>query len=308
MSGRRPRRRGARLNRRLRPYYYIAPALIFLTVLMAFPLFEGLRLSFTDTNMLNPRGGSYVGMENYAELATDEKFRRTLRITLVYTVLCVVGAVGCGLLAALGMNVMVGRVSRRLRGVVIIPWAAPIIPVALVSAWILDNELGVLNWALKAVGAIDEHVYWLGNEKTAMPAIIAVTVWRIFPFSAIVLLAALQGVPKDLYEAAQIDGASRFARFRNITVPSIMPTMSILVLFVTIWSLRRFDLIWVLTEGGPLRSTTTLVIDLYHSAFRVSELGYASAIGVVGFVLSTIVTAVYFYVQNRAERKRSHVS
>src|SRR5690606_33519573 len=130
------------------------------------------------------------------------------------------------------MNTMIGRFSRPLRGIIIIPWAAPIIPVALVSAWILDNQLGVLNWALQAIGVIDDHIYWLGNEKTAMPAIIAVTVWRIFPFSAIVLLAALQGVPNALYEAAQIDGASRFARFRNITVPSIMPTMSILVLFV----------------------------------------------------------------------------
>lgn len=295
------------VGRRLQPYFYIAPALLFLTVLMAFPLFEGIRLSFTDTNMLSPRGGDYIGMENYSELAGSSKFLGTLKTTLIYTIFCVLGAVGAGLLAALGMNLMVGKFSRKLRGIIIIPWAAPIIPVALVSAWILDNQLGVLNWALTSVNAIDNHIYWLGNEKTAMPAIIAVTVWRIFPFSAIVLLAALQGVSKELYEAAQIDGASRFAQFRNVTVPSIMPTLSILVLFVTIWSLRRFDLIWVLTEGGPLRSTTTLVIDLYHSAFRLSELGYASAIGVVGFVLSTIVTAVYFYVQTRSERRRSHV-
>ncbi|MDQ4118463.1 MAG: sugar ABC transporter permease, partial [Actinomycetota bacterium] len=224
---------------------------------------------------------------------------RTLSITLVYTAASVLGAVGIGLLAALGMNRMTGR-FRLLRGLVIIPWAVPIIPVALVSTWMLDNQYGVVNWVLTRTGVIEGNVAWLSDENTALPAILAITVWRIFPFSAVVLLAALQSVPGELYEAARVDGTSRLNQFRHVTLPMIRPVLAILVLFVTIWSLRRFDLIWVLTEGGPLGSTTTLVVALYQAAFRESELGLGSAIGVVGFVVAMVVTAGYFVLQARA--------
>lgn len=296
----------ARRRRSLTPYYFIAPAAIYLLLLMAYPLVEGVRLSLTDTSLLQPRDGEFIGLENYRTLLGNSAFLGTLWITVVYTIGCVVGAVATGLLAALGMNRLTGR-SRALRGLVIIPWAAPIIPVALISAWMLDNQYGVVNWFLGAIGVLDSNVAWLSNESTALPAILVITIWRIFPFSAIVLLAALQSVPDELYEAAKVDGSSRLNRFRHVTVPTIAPTLTILTLFVTIWSLRRFDLIWVLTEGGPLGSTTTLVIDLYHTAFRLTELGLGSAIGVVGFVISTLITAVYFVVQSRgaaATRRR----
>lgn len=298
-----------RSRRSLTPYWFIAPAAIYLLILMAYPLFEGLRLSVTDTNLLKPQEGDFVGLDNYEKLLTSSDFYQTLWITLGYTVASVIGAVVLGLLAALGMNRLAGR-SRALRGLIIIPWAAPIIPVALVAAWMLDNQYGVVNWLLSGVGLIDGNVAWLNNESTALPAILVITIWRIFPFSAIVILAALQGVSEDLYEAARVDGTSTLNRFRHVTLPSIAPTLSILVLFVTIWSLRRFDLIWVLTEGGPLGATTTLVVDLYHSAFRLSELGFGSAIGVVGFVIATAVTAIYFIVQSRsgaaARRRDAH--
>ncbi len=286
---------------RFKAYFFVAPAAIYLLVLMAYPLFEGLRLSFTDTNLLNPRGGEYIGTENYSELFSDSAFWRTLRVTLVYTVVSVIGAIGVGLLAAVGMNRLAGR-ARMFRGLVIIPWAAPMIPVALISAWILDNQYGVANWAVTTLGVTDEYVQWLDNEHTALPSILAVTIWRVFPFSAVILLAALQGVSTELYEAARIDGTSRLNAFKHITLPAIRPTLGVLTLFVTIWSLRRFDLIWVLTEGGPLGSTNTLVIDLYRTAFRNSDLGLGSAIGVVGFAISTAVTAVYFILASRRVR------
>lgn len=284
--------------------FLIAPAAIYLLVLMGYPLIEGFRLSLTDTSLLNPKNGTFVGLENFGILLSDPTFWSVLVNTVVYTIACVLGALAFGLLAALGMNWMTGRL-RILRGLVIIPWAAPIIPVALVSAWILDNQYGVLNWALKSIGLIDANVQWLTNPATAMPSIIVITVWRIFPFSAIVLLAALQGVAAELYEAARVDGAGTLNRFRHVTLPGIAPTLGILGLFVTIWSIRRFDLIWVLTEGGPLGSTTTLVIDLYHTAFRGSDLGMGSAIGMIGLVISTLVTIVYFVVQSRTDNARS---
>lgn len=296
-----------RRRRSLTPYVFIAPAALYLVALMAYPLAEGIRLSVTDTSLLQPRDGEYIGLDNYKTLLSDSEFLGTLWTTLVYTVGCVVGAVVAGLLAALGMNRLTGH-SRALRGLVIIPWAAPIIPVALISTWMLDNQYGVVNWFLQAIGILDSNVAWLSNQSTALPAILAITIWRIFPFSAIVILAALQGVPDELYEAAKVDGTSRLNRFRHVTLPTIAPSLTILTLFITIWSLRRFDLIWVLTEGGPLGSTTTLVIDLYQSAFRLTELGLGSAIGVIGFGISTVITAVYFVVQSRgaAATRRRH--
>lgn len=284
---------------RLTPYLFVAPAAIYLLVLMGYPLFEGLRLSLTDTSLLRPNDGNYIGADNYRELLASSKFYRTLWITLIYTVVCVVGAVGAGLLAALAMNRLTGR-SRALRGLVIIPWAMPIIPIALITTWMLDTQYGVVNWALNSVGILDSNISWLNNENTALPAILVVTIWRAFPFAALVILAALQGVPEELFEAAKVDGAKSLSRFRHVTLPNIAPTLAILILFVTIWSLRRFDLIWVLTEGGPLGSTTTLVIDLYHSAFKVTELGMGSAIGVFGFAISTVLTAIYFIIQSRS--------
>jgi multiple sugar transport system permease protein len=294
-----PRRRHGEKGRKWLPYLLVAPAALYLVAFMAYPLFEGLRLSVTDTRLLNPRAGEYVGTENYSELLARGNFYKTLWITLVYTVGSVVGAIGIGLLAALGMNRLRGK-AKLLRGIVIVPWAAPMIPVALISSWMLDKQFGVVNWMLNSAHLIDRNVGWLSQEDTALPTILAITVWRIFPFSAIVLLAALQGVSSDLYEAAKIDGAGALNRFKNVTIPSVRPTLGVLVLFVTVWSLRRFDLIWVLTEGGPLGSTTTLVIDLYYNAFRLSDLGYGSAIGMVGFGISTVVTAIYFYVQSRS--------
>ncbi len=291
------RRRGRPTS--LTPYLFLAPAGIYLIVLMGYPLVEGVRLSVTDTTLLQPRAGAFIGTDNYVELLGSPEFLRTLSITLVYTAASVLGAVGIGLLAALGMNRMTGR-FRLLRGLVIIPWAVPIIPVALVSTWMLDNQYGVVNWVLTRTGVIEGNVAWLSDENTALPAILAITVWRIFPFSAVVLLAALQSVPGELYEAARVDGTSRLNQFRHVTLPMIRPVLAILVLFVTIWSLRRFDLIWVLTEGGPLGSTTTLVVALYQAAFRESELGLGSAIGVVGFVVAMVVTAGYFVLQARA--------
>jgi multiple sugar transport system permease protein len=295
------RKRAAGRAQRLFPYALVGPAVLFLLVMMAYPLYQGVRLSFTDTSLLRPNDGEYIGLENYRELFEDEDFWRSLRTTILYTIGSVTGAISMGLLAALGMTKLKGRFAA-LRGFVIIPWAVPMIPVVLVSAWILDPQYGVLNYALSTFGLIDENVAWLNNESTARWAILGITIWRIFPFSAIVLLSALQSVQPELYEAARVDGASSLNQFKNVTLPAIRPSLSILALFVTIWSLRRFDLIWVLTEGGPLKSTSTLVIELYREGFRNSNLGAASAIGVVGLAISFFVTAIYFLVQRRSDR------
>jgi len=136
-----------------------------------------------------------------------------------------------------------------------------------------------------------------------VPALLVVTVWMTFPICALILLAAMQSIPKELYEASKIDGARAFNRFTYVTIPGIRPTLYLITLLLTVWALRRFDIIWVMTQGGPVGSTTTLVVNLYREAFQNRNLGVSSAIGILGLLLSVAVTLVYFIISRRSERQ-----
>ncbi|MCE3551393.1 sugar ABC transporter permease [Pseudonocardia sp. RS11V-5] len=280
----------------------VAPTVLLLLLVQAYPLVEGLRLSFTQTALARPRAGSYVGLDNYAELLADPRLGKILWVTLVYTVASVLGSLVLGLVAAMVMNVGI-RGRGLLRAILTVPWAAPGVATALVFIWMLDSQYGITNWALTRLPFVDSYQRWLNDPALAMPAVVAVTIWKVFPFAAIALLAALQAIPGELYEAAKVDRATALNRFRQVTMPGIAPTVLTLALFLTIWSFRRFELIWLLTGGGPVDATNTLMIDLYRESFRNRQLGYGSAIGVVGLVLSVAAAVVYFVVSRRLGRR-----
>jgi multiple sugar transport system permease protein len=284
------------------PYILIAPAVIYLLTLQAYPLLEGGRLSLTDTSLLQPGAGDFVGLANYLEIASSASFWRVLRVTLVYTVVSVLGALGLGMSAALLMNKPF-RGRAFVRGAVTIPWAAPQVASALIFIWMFNNQYGVFNYFLTALGVQERYGRWLDNPDRALIAILIVTIWMIFPITALVLLAALQSIPEELYEASRIDGADPLNVFRNVTIPGIAPTLLVITLFLTIWSLRRFEIIWLLTQGGPGGATGTLVVDLYREAFRLTNLGYAAALGMAGVLLSTLATAAFFGLSRRLNRK-----
>jgi multiple sugar transport system permease protein len=170
-----------------------------------------------------------------------------------------------------------------------VPWAAPGIAVALIATWMLNAQYGIVNRFLNGVGLGVPGGSILDSPKYALPAVLATTIWQLFPFTSVVLLSALQSVPHDLTEAATMDGAGRWATFRVVTWQVIKPVVGLLTLLMTIWSLRRFELIWLMTKGGPVGRTETLVIDLYSQAFESKELGSAAAIGMVGVIISLIV-------------------
>lgn len=295
------RRRRSPLGSRWTPYLFLAPAALYLIVFQCVPLLQELYLAFTRTTLLNPTRSQWVGGDNFAEIFSDAEFHRTLLTTAVYVVACVVGAVGVGLLVALLLN---GRFPARgvARALITVPWAAPGIATALIAVWMLNPQYGIVTRALRALGAPLGGGGVLDDPAWALPAILVTTIWQLFPFVCVVILSALQSVPSDLIEAAEVDGAGRWWVFRVVTWPTIRPTVGLLALLMTIWSLRRFELIWLMTRGGPLGTTRTLVIDLYAEAFDAKQLGTAAAIGMVGVVISLIVIAGSGFVRRAAER------
>ncbi|MEW9528724.1 carbohydrate ABC transporter permease [Microbispora sp. NPDC049125] len=296
------RRRGSPLGSKWTPYFFLAPAALFILVFQVVPLAQEIFLSFTRTSLLNPTHSTWVGFDNFVRIFGDEDFRRTLLITLVYVVVCVAGAVGIGLAMALLLNK--GFRGRGLaRALVTVPWAAPGIAVALIAMWMLNPDYGIVNRLLDAVGLGVPGGAILDSPRYALPAVLATTIWQLFPFTSVVLLSALQSVPPHLTEAATVDGAGRWWTFRAVTWQAIKPTVGLLVLLMTIWSLRRFELIWLMTKGGPVGATKTLVIDLYSQAFDSKQLGSAAAVGMVGVVISLIVIAGSRFVARAAERE-----
>lgn len=290
-----------RRKRQLAPYILILPAVAYLAVFMAYPFIKEIQLSFSRASLLSPNQTSGVGLDNYRTVLSDSGFASSLLTTVLYALGSVVGALLLGLVAALAMN-HVSHASSFVRSAITIPWAAPPVAVALIFAWIFNNQYGVANFMLKRLGLTDRYLHWLDNPSLALPAILIVTIWMTFPICALILLAAMQSIATDQYEAATIDKASPFNRFLNVTLPGIRPTIYIVTLLLSIWALRRFDIIWVLTQGGPIRSTTTLVVELYRQAFQNRDLGLSAAIGVIGVALSLAVTVVYFVASRRAER------
>jgi multiple sugar transport system permease protein len=281
------------------PYWFIAPVSLYLFLFQGVPLLQELYLSFTATSLLSPREHVFVGFDNYRDLLNASDFANTLVVTAIYTAACVVLAIGFGLAAALLLDSpFLGRAVAR--ALVTIPWAAPPVAVALIFSWMFNAQYGVFNHAQRVLG-IHAFENWLDSPQHALPAILITTIWQIFPFSSVVILAALQGVSIDLREAAIIDGAGRIQVFRAVIWPTIRPTVMLLALFITIWSLRRFDLIWLMTQGGPIGATDTLVIELYRRAFVYRDLGLAAAVGMVGLAIALIVTLIYFRVSRRAE-------
>jgi multiple sugar transport system permease protein len=280
------------------PYYMILPGLLLILVVLIYPIVQGVITSFYRPKGLLPGFGEFVGLENYGRLVSDESFWNAFRVTIVYVLGCLVGILSIGLATALLLN-------RRFRGrgvgrvLMTTPWAMPEVAAALIWIWMLNPDVGIVNLLLRRLGLIEQHIRWLNQVEWALPTILLITIWKLFPLASLVLLAALQGVSEELYEAAAIDGAGALQLFRHITLPGIRNTLLLLALLITVWSIKRFALIWITTQGGPVGRTETLVILVYRSAFKFFDLGYAAAIGVVGLTISILVTIIFFWVQSR---------
>lgn len=264
----------------LAPYLFIAPNVAVITVFMFVPIVYAFYVSTTEWSLIGtPR---FVGAENYQNLLVDEKFWQSLGHTLVYTIGTVPTSIALGLLVAVWLNRRLpGRTL--LRSVYFVPVVISLVAVGLVAAWMFNDNYGVINELLGALGL--PGVAWLSSSTWAMPSLILTTLWVRLGFNMVVYLAALQSIPTELYQAAQVDGAGTWRLFRHITWPLLTPTTFLLVIIDVIYSLHAFDLVYVMTGGGPGFSTTVLVQYVYELAFETGQMGYASAVGVVLYLM-----------------------
>lgn len=296
-------RRQVRRRRNSLPYLLVALIVGYLSVFILFPIAQQFLTSFSN-NVVGIDKVQWVGLRNYERLISDDDFWFAIRVTFVYMAFVVVGAVSIGLMSALLLN-------RRFRGrslarsAIAIPWAFPEISAVLVFLWMCNPTFGVLNVLALMIPGIDQNLNWLSDPNLAMPLVIALSIWKAFPFTFLVILAALQAVPKDLYEAAEVDGANRLQAFRFITLPEIAPTLMLMAVLMSIFSFKQFTLIWLTTGGGPYGGITeTLVLRIYQTAFRFFDLAYGATLGVAGFVIVLGLTLLFIYVQQRQDRAR----
>ncbi len=275
------------------PYLLALPVVLYVGALVLYPIAQGIYPSFTRAELLSGAPPVWVGLANYERMLRDPGFWRSLLTTFIYTSLVVVTTVVASVLTALLMNAkFFGRSGAR--AAITLPYAFPEVAAVLLWAWMFSQQFGVLNVFARWLLPIPENLPWLSEPRLAMFSVLAVTLWKIFPFYSLVVLTALQTVEAELYEAARIDGAGPIAAFRYVTLPGIAPTLGIMTLLVTIFSFRRFTILFLLTGGGPADSTQTLVIRVYQTAFRFFELSYGATLGVAGLVVTLIITAAYF--------------
>ena len=288
-------------NRNFLPYVLILPILLFSFGLVLYPIVQDVYISLTDKKLGDEMGAkvNFVGLQNYSGLIHNDNFRNSLRVTLIYAVLFVILSVGAGLVTALLVNKKF-RGRGGIRALMTAPWAFPDIASVIVFIWILNTAFGVVN-ILNPIMPIDPSGGWLTSSPLAFISINLISMWKTFPFYSIVFLAALQGVPEDLLEAAYVDGANAFQRFKTVTLPSIRSTLYLLSLLAFIFAFRQFSMIYLTTGGGPERDTETLVLSVYNTAFKYFDYALSSAIGVTGLVITMIVAISYLILSRRAE-------
>jgi multiple sugar transport system permease protein len=267
-----------------------APGVILIGVFGLLPVLMSLQLSFQKSDLLTPET-PWVGTDNYRRLADDPVFAEAIKHTLIYTALFVPGTMLVGLFVAAAMNRSIRFISVY-RTTAYITMAVSTISQAIIFLWLTNRDFGLVNAALGVVGISPQP--FLASPSQALYVIVAMTIWGWTGFSVIVYLAALQGVPPELHEAAAIDGASAFTRFRTITVPLLGPANLFLLVWLTINALQLFDEVYQTTRGGPLRATTVIVYYLWDRAFVQFDAGYAAAMAYVLFVVIVVITAVQF--------------
>ncbi|WP_324668863.1 carbohydrate ABC transporter permease [Geochorda subterranea] len=275
------------------------PAMVAMAAVVAYPLVRVIWLSFRSATLFSIGPAT---SENYRVLFQDSTFWEALRNTAVWTGSTTVAEAALGLVAALIANATFpGRDA--VRGAILFPYMLPKVIVAMVWMFMFNDIFGVANHLLLAAGLIQEPVSWFSRPETAMAGVAIVGIWKFFPFCFISILAGLQTIPQELYEAARVDGASKWREFTSITLPSIAPVVVMVLLVRAIWNYNEFDLIYLITKGGPLGSTTTLPLLSYQQAYSYYDIGTAAATGVLMLLMLGSFAAVMVLFYQWVERR-----
>jgi multiple sugar transport system permease protein len=267
-----------------------------------YPVVRTLGLSFFDTSLATAFRSEFSGLDNFVRLVFDSRFRSSLWTTTVFTIVSVGTEFLIGLLLAVSIDgLQCWRSSVRV--ILLLPWMLPTAVIAVLWAWIFNDQYGVLNAVLMRLQVLDSPVTWLGEPSRAMFAIIVADVWKTVPFVFLILLAGLQNIPRDLYEAIEMDGGGAWAKFRHVTWPHLLPFVFVAVIFRVVQAFAVFDLVWVMTGGGPGGATETVSLYTYQTYMRYLDFGYGSALVVVTVaILAAVAAALFLLLQRRYER------
>jgi multiple sugar transport system permease protein len=278
-------------------FWFMLPGAVLLLLFLTYPLGLGVWLGFTDERIGRP--GIYIGLENYELLWSDSVFWLSVFNTLLYTIVASVLKFGLGLWLALILNQNLPFKSF-FRAAVLLPWVVPTVLSAIAFWWIYDAQFSIISWALQQLGLIEGRINFLGDPTNARASVIAANVWRGIPFVAITLLAGLQTISPSLYEAATLDGANRWQLFRHVTLPLLTPIIAIVMTFSVLFTFTDFQLIYVLTRGGPVNATHLMATLSFQRGISGGQLGEGAAIAVamIPFLLAAILFS-YFGLQRR---------
>jgi multiple sugar transport system permease protein len=274
-------------------YYLLLPSLIMVAAVAVYPVGSGVWLSFQRYNLLRAPVPIFIGLEQYANLAADPVFWTSVRNTAVFVIVGVISQFLLGLITALALNRPGLRGMPVLRIGLLLPWLMPTVVAGHMWSLLLDSRLGVVNDLLVRVGLVPAYVAWFAQAETAMGAVLLVDLWKNFPFFTLLLLAGLQGVPEELYEAAEVDGAAAWYRFLRITLPLLTPVIVAAIILRVIGLVNAPDLMIILTHGGPGLATHVLSLLAFNNAYTGFNFGAAAAVATVMLVLLMIFTSAY---------------
>jgi len=276
----------------------ITPTLLLVIGVVAYPLIYSFVMSFGDVEFANIKDYDFVGVSQYVKTFTDPEFIDAIQVSAKFVFFTVLVKLVLGtLIAVMLKEKFVGRSIAR--ALIIIPWATPFVVVGLMWKWMLHSKVGVINFFLERLGIIQDYIPFLSSKTFAMPFVIVADVWQGTPFFVIIILAGLQTIPEDLYEAAHMDGAGGIKAFFSITLPLIRFPMFISTILGTIFAINSFDLFFVLTKGGPGNITTNATLFGWNNAFKFYHLSYASAISYVILMISMLITVGYVVVMRK---------
>lgn len=282
------------------PYILVTPAVIMFILVIGYPFAQSLLFGFFDRSLLAD-SGEFVGFGNLIDLVSGPRFLNVALQTGVFVIVSTLAAFGLALAMALALN-------SRLRGrafwrtAFLLPWILPGVVVSFLWMWIFDTNYGLLNGIFALLGG-SGNTNWLDTPALAMAAVIVAKVWHSFPWMAILILAALQGISDEVHDAAAVDGATGWRKQVYVILPQIKPALALTLLLETIWGLQHFEIPYVMTGGGPVGSTTTLSVDLYQAAFTRFDLGEAGAIGILWTLIMAVLVAVYVVYTTREDKK-----
>lgn len=282
------------------PYFLLVPALIFTVFVLLYPLFQNLINSFREVSLIHGAKG-WIGLTNYFRILNDDVFWLSFSNTALYAVLGTILSLILGLAIALLLNTKVGKINNIFKFLYTIPWVISPVVAGFAWKWLLNDNFGLVNHWLVSAGILKEGITWLGNADTALICVVVARVWQFFPFAMVMFLAGLQAIPQQQYEAADVDGATSISKFIHITIPNLSSITAVLLLLGVIWSFNDFNMVFVMTRGGPIYSSMVLPVLVREFSFVHFDLGRGSALSILIFTVLISLSFLYLKILSRRE-------